>query len=224
VEEYYLLSGAANKAQVSLKEELSDYLQEPDNQLAQLSAADLSDFEFCFSDPNGSGEVQIEVMVKEIQNEGNKLNANEAAKSRLEQLTGLGEILSKRIKQKRDFNQLAELKSISGIGDETYSRLSSRLTIVGDNKLNINTASAELLETLPEVGPSLAERIIGQRIEEQFEQLSELKDISGIGEKSYQKIEDKVKLTSSWFRIKLKLVIPAREISRTRFKFIKASG
>jgi competence protein ComEA len=55
--------------------------------------------------------------------------------------------------------------------------------------VNINTASAELLEKLPGVGPKTAERIIEYRTEHgRFSAVEELLDVKGIGPKKMEKI------------------------------------
>ena len=57
-------------------------------------------------------------------------------------------------------------------------------------KVNINTASAEQLTTLPGVGPKLAARILDYRQKSgTFKSVSELMNVRGIGEKNLKKIE-----------------------------------
>ncbi|MCD4749991.1 MAG: helix-hairpin-helix domain-containing protein [Thermoanaerobaculales bacterium] len=56
-------------------------------------------------------------------------------------------------------------------------------------KVNLNTASAEQLQLLPRVGPSLAQRIIEFRdANGAFRGVNELVAVKGIGEKSLSKI------------------------------------
>ena len=57
-------------------------------------------------------------------------------------------------------------------------------------KVNINTASAEQLTTLPGVGAKLAARILDYRQKSgAFKSVSELMNVRGIGEKNLKKIE-----------------------------------
>lgn len=57
-------------------------------------------------------------------------------------------------------------------------------------KVNINTASAEQLESLPGVGPKLAARIVEHRQKSgAFKNAEELINVRGIGEKSFAKLQ-----------------------------------
>lgn len=57
-------------------------------------------------------------------------------------------------------------------------------------KVNINKASKEELMTLQGIGESIAGRIISYREKNPFKSIEELKNVSGIGEKLYEKIKD----------------------------------
>ena len=63
----------------------------------------------------------------------------------------------------------------------------------GNEKLNINTATQDELDSLPGIGPSLAERIISYREENgNFKSTDELQNVKGIGDAKYADIKDKI--------------------------------
>lgn len=63
------------------------------------------------------------------------------------------------------------------------------------DKININVASAELLETLPSIGPKIADRIVKYReMYGAFHHTDEIMNVKGIGEKLYNEI--KIYITS----------------------------
>lgn len=58
-----------------------------------------------------------------------------------------------------------------------------------DGRLNLNLATAADLEELPGIGPVLAERIIAWRDQhERFDDVGQLREVSGIGEKTFQSL------------------------------------
>lgn len=61
--------------------------------------------------------------------------------------------------------------------------------------ININTAGLTELEVLPAIGPKTAQKIIDYRNEfGPFKKSEDIKNVSGIGEKTYEKIKDKIKI------------------------------
>jgi competence protein ComEA len=59
--------------------------------------------------------------------------------------------------------------------------------------VNLNAASVEELDTLPDVGPVTAQAIVDYRTEHGgFASVDELLDIQGIGEKTLEKIAPRV--------------------------------
>jgi competence protein ComEA len=62
-----------------------------------------------------------------------------------------------------------------------------------DGRVNLNTADATALETLPRVGPALAERIIAWRdANGRFTAVEDLMSVSGIGTKTFDGLKDLV--------------------------------
>ncbi len=62
-----------------------------------------------------------------------------------------------------------------------------------ENKVNINTANLNELDSLPGIGPSLAKRIIEYREENgNFKSIEELQNVKGIGDAKYSDIKDNV--------------------------------
>lgn len=59
-----------------------------------------------------------------------------------------------------------------------------------DKPLNLNTADARALQTLPGVGPALAQRILEYREKNgSFKKIEELMNVQGIGEKTFLKLK-----------------------------------
>lgn len=59
--------------------------------------------------------------------------------------------------------------------------------------VNINTAGAEELDTLPGIGPAMAQRIIEFReTEGAFTAIEDIKKVKGIGEAKFEKMKDKI--------------------------------
>lgn len=63
-----------------------------------------------------------------------------------------------------------------------------------DSHVNINTANAEQLATLPGIGPALAEKIIEYRADFPFESPEDIMKVSGIGEAKFNNMKDMIAL------------------------------
>ena len=59
--------------------------------------------------------------------------------------------------------------------------------------VNLNTATLEQLETVPDVGPALAQRILDWRTEHgRFESVAQLRQVRGIGDRKFADMRDSV--------------------------------
>ena len=63
----------------------------------------------------------------------------------------------------------------------------------GDGKININLASQTELTDLPGIGSVLASRIVDYRRKHgDFQKIEDIRNVSGIGEKRFEAIQDKI--------------------------------
>jgi len=77
------------------------------------------------------------------------------------------------------------------VGEEGEEKEKGGDVLARGEKVNINTASAAELQSLPGIGPSFASRIISYRQDHQgFDNIEEIKNVAGIGEKTFLKIKD----------------------------------
>lgn len=68
-------------------------------------------------------------------------------------------------------------------------------TINSDGKININTADSDELQTLTGVGPVTAQKIIDYRQDNgRFSTIEDIKNVSGIGDKTFEKFKDDIKV------------------------------
>jgi len=74
------------------------------------------------------------------------------------------------------------------------------LGAAGDEKaprVNLNTATIDDLTTLPGIGPSYAKRIVDYREKNgPFKRVEDLLNVQGIGEKTLEKIRERITLSS----------------------------
>ena len=86
-----------------------------------------------------------------------------------------------------------ECITIPSINEDNNTEGSSNKISDSNAKININTASAEELDKLPGIGLSRAEDIINYREENNgFKSIEEIKNVSGIGESSFNKMKEKI--------------------------------
>ena len=141
------------------------------------------------------------------------ININTASSEELQTLSGIGEAKANAIiayrKEHGGFKDISELMNVSGIGEKTFENIRDRITVgvtapnsgtptpapkdeaTHTTPININTASSKELQTLSGIGEAKANAIIAYREEHGgFGDISELLNVSGIGEKTFERIRD----------------------------------
>ncbi|MDD4565768.1 MAG: helix-hairpin-helix domain-containing protein [Eubacteriales bacterium] len=85
-----------------------------------------------------------------------------------------------------------EIEEISSKGNSALI-LPSTIKSGRQELININTASTEMLQQLSGIGPATADKIISYRNENgKFNRIEDIKNVSGIGEKTYDRFKDKI--------------------------------
>ena len=74
---------------------------------------------------------------------------------------------------------------------QKQSAAHSESFVIQQFPVNINKANLEELQALPKIGPAMARRIVEYRqTNGPFKTATEIKKVRGIGEKTYQKLQD----------------------------------
>ncbi len=149
-----------------------------------------------------------DVVVADLPQEeaGPEIDINEADIDKLKELPRVGEVTAQEIISYRErqggIASLEELQNIDGLGPATiqqmedYVRLDEATApaapaVSEPDRININSASQQDLVKLPRVGPVRAAEIVEYREERGgFDNLEELKNISGIGPVTLEEIRE----------------------------------
>lgn len=79
-----------------------------------------------------------------------------------------------------------------GLWEETAAAMAIVTTDHAGGLININTASARELGKLPGIGDKTAEAIVEYREKTPFQSIEDIMNVSGIGEKKFEDIKDKI--------------------------------
>ena len=72
------------------------------------------------------------------------------------------------------FERVEELRTVLGVSDALYRRVSPYLTVAGDGRVNVNSASVPVLLTLPGLDPGVAGIVVARRSRAPYRNLFEL--------------------------------------------------
>jgi competence protein ComEA len=132
--------------------------------------------------------------------EQNKIDLLTASVEELIQLPGIGPAKAQAIinyRQEKGFREIADIMNVSGIGEKTFSNIKDYIYLsevvyeVVDEKININEASSEELESLPGIGEVSAQKIMEYRAIKRISSLDDLMKL-GIPSSTIEKIEGKI--------------------------------
>lgn len=136
--------------------------------------------------------------------EGERIDLNRAVEAELDRLPGVGPSTARAIVAAREagavFRTPEDLLIVSGIGPATLERIRGHASVddppLGAGRptpgpggggrappslVDLNRADAEALQTLPGIGPALAERIVSARKEHMFTSVDDLQRVQGVG-------------------------------------------
>jgi general secretion pathway protein K len=90
-----------------------------------------------------------------------------------------------------------ELLLVKGITDDVFGRLCDCVTVYGEGKININTASKTVIQTLSEkIDPTIADMIIRYRQTRPFDNVSQLKDTPAMTDGIYNQLRKAVTVST----------------------------
>lgn len=126
-----------------------------------------------------------------------KMDLNKASDERLQQISGIGEVLSKRIVSYRDklggFSEDFQLYEVYGLNTDVAKRILNLFTVKTPKeikKINLNIASVSDISTIPGISFELAKKIWEFRIlREKIASIQELSKIEGMTERKLQVIQ-----------------------------------
>ncbi|PNR95863.1 ComEA family DNA-binding protein [Petrotoga olearia] len=130
----------------------------------------------------------------------NKIDLLSASVEELIRLPGIGPAKAQAIinyRQEKGFREIEDIMNVSGIGEKTFSNIKDYIYLsevvyeIVDDKININEASSEELESLPGIGKVSAQKIIEYRAIKRINSLDDLGKI-GIPSSTIEKIEGKI--------------------------------
>jgi competence protein ComEA len=80
-----------------------------------------------------------------------------------------------------------------GLMLSSVSVMAQKSAPAATEKINLNSATVEQLQSLPGIGPAIAKGIIEHRTKAgKFNRIEEIMNVKGIGEKKFQKIKDRL--------------------------------
>jgi len=126
-----------------------------------------------------------------------KIDLNKATAEELEQVRGIGKVLSNRIIEYRTrlggFHSDSQLSDVYGLQEETLQRLFLSFTVktpIEIQKINVNEASASDFSTLPGISFELGKKMWEfRRLRQRIDSITEFKKVDGMTEAKFRQIQ-----------------------------------
>ncbi len=154
-----------------------------------------------------------------IVDEDRKINVNLATRAMLRAIPGISEKIADVILEQRaktPFLSIKELVELPGIETPWLTSREalaggpeSVLTVHGDGKVNINTASATVLDALPGLSEEHAKDIVAYRAGDDgeihteddgvFTEVGQLKEVAGLTDEQFESLAPRIKVRSDYF-------------------------
>jgi len=124
------------------------------------------------------------------------VDINTASAKELQALPGIGKVLSERIVEYREqngkFELIDDLLKVKGVRAKSLDKIRPLLKLEG-GKVDINTADAAQLTTLPGIGEGTAKAIVEYReANGTFAAVADLAKVPGLGAKTVEKLQDAI--------------------------------
>lgn len=152
---------------------------------------------------------QVEARRSEALRPEERVDPNRADEIELDRLPGVGPATARAIVAAREggavFEAPEDLLSVSGIGAGTLARFRDRLDLANPPRrrtrpgaptgraeahavVDVNRADLEALQTLPGIGPAIAQRLLVARREQLFTSIDDLVRVRGIGPATVERL------------------------------------
>ncbi|MCK8826651.1 helix-hairpin-helix domain-containing protein [Natroniella acetigena] len=186
---------------VELGEQLTDQLVTRE-ELAEVSVTGEEEINSELQDE----VIKVDYRVVEIVDQATQVNLNLHSQEMLESLPNIGETLAERIITNRNYDDQAEILKLAGIDQTTYQNIKDYITVDSTGKINLNTACQTVLQTLSEIGETLAKEIVTYRQEKgRYTEIEQLKDVTGIGDGTYKQVKDLITVEPALLQVNIEI-------------------
>ncbi|MDY6065041.1 MAG: helix-hairpin-helix domain-containing protein [Finegoldia sp.] len=100
--------------------------------------------------------------------------------------------LSAKVKDEMKIHILSKEEALKN--EANLNQVTTTSDTQAGEKVNINTADIDKLKSLPGIGDSKAKKIIDFRENNQFKSIEDIKNVDGIGEKTFENLKDYISI------------------------------